>query len=329
MSCSYQELKYPSLIILASETKTASDSTETLSAPDEEQIVAKSEPAVAAKPVQASVQVIEPAVKDANNIEAPEVKANNETIAQNPAPPAENDKNAVVEDPIKEDVAVPKPLAPADKGAADAKKPETTKSASKKVEVPKSDDEQKVEIDQGNQENPENADDVNIFDDTEASEMPEKDNEIKNDGMPYDDDDEYGGEDAMARNNNKVADAVNNDKKEAEKFVEKEDVPQTKIVPDEFVEDPDSNFFTYLCILMFLCLFLYILHQNRQKILALFLEGRRGGRRSRERSRGGSKAAYSKLGELDSNLEEAIMSKKSLNGKSMDIIYWATNWCDL
>lgn len=321
MSCSYQELKYPSLIILASDTKTASDSTETLSAPDEEQIVAKSEPAVAAKPVQASVQVIEPAAKDANNIEAPAVKANNETVAQNPAPPAENNKNAVVEDPIKEDVAAPKPLAPADKGAADAKKPETTKSASKKVEAPKSDDEQKVEIDQGNQENPENADDVNIFDDTEASEMPEKDNEMKNDGMPYDDDDEYGGEDAMARNNNKAADAINNDKKEAEKFVEKEDVPQTKIVPDEFVEDPDSNFFTYLCILMFLCVFLYILHQNRQKILALFLEGRRGGRRSRERSRGGSKAAYSKLGELDSNLEEAIMSKKSLNGKSMDIIY--------
>lgn len=293
-----------------------------MSAPDEEQIVAKSEPAVAAKPVQASLQVIEPADKDVNNIEVPAVKANNETVAQNPAPPAANDKNAVVENPIKEDAAVPKPLTPADKGATDDKKPETTKPALKKVEAPKSEDEQKVEIDQGNQENLENADEMNVFDDTEASEMPEKDNEMKNEGgLPYDDDEEYGGEDAMTRNNNKVADAINNDKKEAEKFVEKEDVPQTKIVPDEFVEDPDSNFFTYLCILMFLCVFLYILHQNRQKILALFLEGRRGGRRSRERSRGGSKAAYSKLGELDSNLEEAIMSKKSLNGKSMDIIY--------
>lgn len=290
-----------------------------MSAPSEEQIVAKSEPAVAAKPIQASAQVIEPAAKDANSIEAPAVRTNNETIAQNPAPPAGNDQNAVVEDPIKKDAAVPKPLAPADKGAVDAKKSDTTKPASKKVEASKSEDEQKVESDQINQENLENADE-NIFDE-EASEVPEKDNEMKNDGMPFDDDDEYGNEDEMARNNNKAVDANNIDKKEAEKLDEKEDVPQTKIVPDEFVQDPDSNFFTYLCILMFLCVFLYILHQNRQKILALFLEGRRGGRRSRERSRGGSKAAYSKLGELDSNLEEAIMSKKSLNGKSMDIIY--------
>jgi hypothetical protein len=97
-----------------------------------------------------------------------------------------------------------------------------------------------------------------------------------------------------------------------------DDVPIKKIEVVDFEEDPDSNFFTYLCALMFLCILLYVLHQNRQKILALFLEGRRGGRRSRERSRGGSKAAYSKL---DCNLEEAIMSNKSLSGKSMDIIY--------
>lgn len=85
-----------------------------------------------------------------------------------------------------------------------------------------------------------------------------------------------------------------------------------------FEEDPDSNFFTYLCAVMFLSIVLYILYHNRHKILALFLEGRRGSRRPRERSRGGSKAAYSKL---DCNLEEAITSKKSLSGKSMDIIY--------
>jgi Keratinocyte-associated gene product len=97
-----------------------------------------------------------------------------------------------------------------------------------------------------------------------------------------------------------------------------DDVPHKKIERVNFEEDPDSNFFTYLCALMFMCVLLYILHQNRHKILALFLEGRRGNRRGRERTRSGSKAAYSKL---DCNLEEAITSKKSLSGKSMDIIY--------
>lgn len=99
---------------------------------------------------------------------------------------------------------------------------------------------------------------------------------------------------------------------------EQQQNPTPKVLDVNFQEDPDSNFFAYLCGIMFLCVFLYILQQNRHKILALCLEGRRGSRRGRERSRGGSKAAYSKL---DCNLEEAIMSKKSLNGKSMDIIY--------
>lgn len=93
-------------------------------------------------------------------------------------------------------------------------------------------------------------------------------------------------------------------------------VPKVQV---PFQEDPDSNFFTYICIIMFLSILLYILYHNRQKILALVLEGRRGSRRTRDRSsRSGSKAAYSKL---DCNLEEAITSKKSLNSKSMDIIY--------
>jgi DNA-binding transcriptional ArsR family regulator len=104
--------------------------------------------------------------------------------------------------------------------------------------------------------------------------------------------------------------------------VESHDNDQSRVrvekVLDEFEDNPDSNFFTYLCIVMFLSILFYILYHNRHKILALLLEGRRGSRRPRERSRGGSKAAYSKL---DCNLEEAITSKKSLSGKSMDIIY--------
>lgn len=141
----------------------------------------------------------------------------------------------------------------------------------------------------------------------------------KGDGeLPYrdgDDDDDYGG-DPMVRNNNNIPEIKL--PQDPEPTLD-DDVPHKKVEIVDFEEDPDSNFFTYLCALMFLCIVLYILHQNRQKVLALFLEGRRGNRRgSRDRSRGGSKAAYSKL---DCNLEEAIMSKKSLSGKSMDIIY--------
>lgn len=107
----------------------------------------------------------------------------------------------------------------------------------------------------------------------------------------------------------------NVDESETPAVVDKEG---SKIVDDPFQSEPDSNFFIYLCGVMFLCVFLYVLQQNRNKLLALCLEGRRGNRRNRERSRGGSKAVYSKL---DCNLEEAIMSNKSMKGKSMDIIY--------
>lgn len=147
-------------------------------------------------------------------------------------------------------------------------------------------------------------------DDPEQKDHPEE----KNEGE-YDD---YGAGDGMARDNNNIPEVkIPQDLPEPTLV---DDVPHKKVVDVNFEEDPDSNFFTYLCALMFLCVLLYILHQNRQKILALFIEGRRGNRRgSRDRSRGGSKAAYSKL---DCNLEEAIMSKsKSLSGKSMDIIY--------
>lgn len=158
----------------------------------------------------------------------------------------------------------------------------------------------------------------NLFDENgdNAAETPDKD-ETKNDfEAPYrEDDEEMYNDDAMARNNNLPEVKI---PQEPEPTLD--DVPHKKIEVVDFEEDPDSNFFTYLCALMFLCVLLYILAQNRAKILALLLEGRRGnGRRgSRERTRGGSKAAYSKL---DCNLEEAITSKKSLSGKSMDIIY--------
>ena len=92
-----------------------------------------------------------------------------------------------------------------------------------------------------------------------------------------------------------------------------------KIVADNFEEEPESNFFTYLLMICFFVVGLYVMYHNKQKFLALMLEGRRGPRKGRDRGNRRSDAAYSKL--LDSTLEEAITSKKSLNGKTTEIIY--------
>lgn len=179
-----------------------------------------------------------------------------------------------------------------------AKKTETVKTEEVKLEEPKSDEPINLDNLDDNQ-NPFDTDD-NQFDSVD------KDSDTKVDN-PYPDD--YDG-DSMARDNNKANDKI--------VAPEANEISRKKIEVVDFQEDPDSNFFAYLCALMFLCVVFYILHQNRHKILACILEGRRGNRRGRERSRGGSNAGY-KL--LDCNLEEAITSKKSLSGKSMDIIY--------
>lgn len=208
------------------------------------------------------------------------------------------------------------PLDPSKKATADPSKASPEKSVVESMSSPvtpelsKGESSPKTSDVADTQEIP--LEDNNIFDDT-ADKEPEK--TVDN---PYDDEaDDYGENvDPMVKNNpNNPPPPVNKLPQEPELAVE--EVPQKKVEYVNFEEDPDSNFFTYLCALMFLCVLLYIVHQNRHKLLALCLEGRRG-RRGRERSRGGSKAAYSKL---DCNLEEAIMSKKSLSGKSMDIIY--------
>lgn len=156
-----------------------------------------------------------------------------------------------------------------------------------------------------------------VFDENPGTEK-EADTNLDVDGGVNgdDDDDEMYPVDFPLRDNNQ-----NSNKFQQEQLTDVEphdsDSPQ-RVQSAPFEEDPDSNFFTYLCIIMFLTIVLYILYHNRHKILALLLEGRQGRNSRRARSRGGSKAAYSKL---DCNLEEAITSKKSLSGKSMDIIY--------
>jgi hypothetical protein len=155
------------------------------------------------------------------------------------------------------------------------------------------------------------------FDETPT---PDKDGDLNVEGIPNDGDDEddEAYPDSFARDNNRV-DQTQKLPQDLDHEIEGPDNDSSPHMQSvQFEDNPDSNFFTYLCITMFLSILLYILYHNRQKLLALLVEGRRGSRRSRERSRGGSKAAYSKL---DCNLEEAITSKKSLSGKSMDIIY--------
>ena len=89
-----------------------------------------------------------------------------------------------------------------------------------------------------------------------------------------------------------------------------------EIVPDPFYADSDSNFFSYFMFLMLACVIAYVAYHNKQKILALILEGRR----TRTSGRGGRRkqhtAAYQKL---DSNLEEAIQSSGHVH--SNQVIY--------
>ncbi|XP_066998942.2 trans-Golgi network integral membrane protein 2 [Anabrus simplex] len=72
----------------------------------------------------------------------------------------------------------------------------------------------------------------------------------------------------------------------------------------EFVKAEDSHFFAYFMTMIVLCIIGYLVFHNKQKILALALEGRsRRGSRRRPNT-----AGYRKL---DSNLEEAVTSQCS------------------
>ncbi|GLH05768.1 Uncharacterized protein GBIM_11342 [Gryllus bimaculatus] len=82
---------------------------------------------------------------------------------------------------------------------------------------------------------------------------------------------------------------------------------------DRFVDAEDSHFFAYFMTMIVLCILGYLIFHNKQKILALALEGRvRKGTRRRP-----STSGYRKL---DSNLEEAVTS--SCTGSSVThVIY--------
>lgn len=164
--------------------------------------------------------------------------------------------------------------------------------------------------------------DQKIFDDA-AAEKPDMSD--PNDINSFDTDDADGddiGDDSdsfLGRDNNKN-NLSQKEPAETNSEVARDDIDHhPKIVADNFEEEPESNFFTYLLMVCFFVVGLYVMYHNKQKFLALMLEGRRGPKKGRDRGNRRSDAAYSKL--LDSTLEEAITSKKSLNGKTTEIIY--------
>ncbi|XP_042894362.1 trans-Golgi network integral membrane protein 2-like isoform X2 [Penaeus japonicus] len=73
----------------------------------------------------------------------------------------------------------------------------------------------------------------------------------------------------------------------------------------EFTDDEDSHFFAYFLTIMVSAIIFYLVFHNKQRIIALIIEGRSPGDRRGRRS--SSRGKYHKL---DNNLEEAITATK-------------------
>ncbi|KAK9505687.1 hypothetical protein O3M35_009680 [Rhynocoris fuscipes] len=83
------------------------------------------------------------------------------------------------------------------------------------------------------------------------------------------------------------------------------DIMSGEYVHDHFKDAEDSNFFVYFLFMTGGCIVAYVLFHNRNKLVALALEGRKG--RS-ARARGGGRHSSASYSKLHSNLEEAIAS---------------------
>jgi hypothetical protein len=138
-------------------------------------------------------------------------------------------------------------------------------------------------------------------------------------------------EEAMEDYSNDPENEPDTESKYIEKIQKKKDKDNTDLIVDAnplkesinvdpFVQETDSNFFTYFMFVMFVCVVGYVFYHNKSKVLALVLEGRRssgrGGGGGGGLGRKKHTAAYRKL---DSNLEEAITSNTS--GRTTQIIY--------
>lgn len=94
----------------------------------------------------------------------------------------------------------------------------------------------------------------------------------------------------------------------------KEDFGEKTIIDNggKFSDDEDSHFFAYFLTIMVTAIIFYLIFHNKQRIIALIIEGRAPSNRGRRLSR---KVRYHKL---DNNLEEAITATK---GAKYDRIY--------
>lgn len=77
-------------------------------------------------------------------------------------------------------------------------------------------------------------------------------------------------------------------------------------------DDGDTHFFVYYLTVIGVCILMYVLFHNKQKILALIVEGRQ------ERRRRPNTSQYRPL---DNNLEDVIQVGVPKNGRSTNIIY--------
>nr|XP_027231888.1 proteoglycan 4-like isoform X3 [Penaeus vannamei] len=73
----------------------------------------------------------------------------------------------------------------------------------------------------------------------------------------------------------------------------------------EFADDEDSHFFAYFLTIMVSAIIFYLVFHNKQRIIALIIEGRSPGER-----RGRRTSSRGKYHKLDNNLEEAITATK-------------------
>ncbi|XP_069938561.1 trans-Golgi network integral membrane protein 1 isoform X3 [Cherax quadricarinatus] len=84
-----------------------------------------------------------------------------------------------------------------------------------------------------------------------------------------------------------------------------ENVPQKVDSEGKFSDDEDSHFFAYFLTIMITAIIFYLVFHNKQRIIALIIEGRAPS--SSRNRRSSSRAKYHKL---DNNLEEAITATK-------------------
>lgn len=74
----------------------------------------------------------------------------------------------------------------------------------------------------------------------------------------------------------------------------------------KFRDDEGSHFFAYFLTVMVTAIIFYLVFHNKQRIMALIIEGRAPN--SRRRRRSSSRARYTRL---DNNLEEAITATRT------------------